>query len=343
MKYIGMDIGGANIKIASASGEGFEYYFPFWQKRDQLAESFFWGPDWLTNDTRLGITMTAELADCFEHKREGVEYIVDTVVGCFPNCRPLFYQTDGGMVDAKTAKATWQLTAASNWHASASFLFSESNSSGKVSEGFLIDIGSTTTDLIPVKSHRPTLDCQTDIDRLRNRQLVYAGIGRTPIFGLLQEIQFESTTIPVAREIFATMDDVMLWLGEREESPSDCNSADGRPRTRAAAGQRLSRMVCADTDEIPEAMIDAMARQAKARFVDLVTDSLCHVMKATLSIEPNFIAAGCGGFLAESIVREALNRTSIVKPAGYRMLESGLLNPQLLPAQAVAVERKKQN
>ena len=47
--------------------------------------------------------------------------------------------------------------------------------------GLLIDIGSTTTDLIPLDQGKVVVQGRTDTERLRTGELVYAGIRRTPI------------------------------------------------------------------------------------------------------------------------------------------------------------------
>ncbi len=60
-------------------------------------------------------------------------------------------------------------------------------------------------------------------------------------------------------EVFATMWDVYLTLGDLPEEPSRKDTADRRPATKAAARDRLARSICADREVFTEADAAAMA------------------------------------------------------------------------------------
>ena len=86
---LGFDIGGANTKAAFVSvkngkllnAEVAVEYFPIWKQPDKLATVL------LTLKQRLGafrldavgVTMTAELSDAYQTKREGVNHILGCV------------------------------------------------------------------------------------------------------------------------------------------------------------------------------------------------------------------------------------------------------------------------
>ena len=238
MKLAGIDIGGANLKFALLDSQSSlivpngcdlsrftvsnvklaeEFAFPFWTDHRELGAMLTRIREAVGNVSGVAITMTAELADCFENKRQGVHFIVDAVESTFTKTVRRFYTTTGELVDATVAKQNWALTAASNWHASAWFLFQQH----QLQQGFLIDIGSTTCDIIPVNAGLPIASGQTDLDRLRNGQLVYAGIGRTPVCSLLDSIQLGEDEVTIAREVFATVADAMIWTNRLPPQP-DC-------------------------------------------------------------------------------------------------------------------------
>jgi probable H4MPT-linked C1 transfer pathway protein len=206
------------------------------------------------------------------------------------------------MCDARTAVENWQTVAASNWHALAWFAFHGLDERS----GFVFDIGSTTTDIIPVESGIPVISGQNDLSRLMNHQLFYAGVGRTPICSLIDEVRFEAGTATVAREVFATALDVFLWLGEIGPSDST-NTADGRAATRIAAGRRLARMVCADLDQLRSHEIDAIATQTRNKLTRHLSRCVRSVVAQHPSLPLTFKTFGEGAWLAEEVVAQTFS------------------------------------
>ena len=251
MRWLGLDIGGANIKAASTDGEVFSTSFQFWTERDRLEEVLTQAVKRFHCDSPLSIaaTMTAELADCFETRQAGVEYVVDCLAKVCQSLElaaPIFASTDLVFRDAGRAKAQWLKTAASNWANLASFAsrFLPQQS------GIVFDLGSTTTDIIPVRSGEVLAQGKTDFQRLQNGELVYVGARRTPVCSLVDALTIDGVRTPIAREHFATIDDAMLLRGFVDEDENDLDTADGRPRTAAHAAQRISRMVCEDARDL---------------------------------------------------------------------------------------------
>ena len=277
----------------------------------------------------VAITMTAELADCFENKRRGVHFIVDAVESAFPTTPNRFYTTAGKLVEAEVAKQYWALTAASNWHASAWFLFRQHQQP----EGFLIDIGSTTCDIIPVVAGLPVSPAQTDLDRCRNRQLVYAGIGRTPICSLMDSVQFTDCSIAIARELFATVADAMIWANRFPPEPDNHDSADQRSLSRFACRTRLCRMLCADDCDLDDEQVTQIAEQTYNALKKQIVAGLQTVIDQHPSIAKTFCLAGSGQTLArEAIESICVNQTnlSIFQTTGSKNIG------QAIPAIAVA-------
>src|SRR5207248_174454 len=96
----------------------------------------------------------------------------------------------------------------------------------------LIDTGSTTTDIVFLNHGVPEPRGLSDPERLASGELVYTGVRRTPICAVLG--------MAVAAEFFATMQDAYIYLGLTPANPADCDTADGRPATRANARARLA-------------------------------------------------------------------------------------------------------
>jgi len=190
--------------------------------------------------------MTGELADCFPDAATGVRQIVaatETAVAAQHGDPPptAYYAVDGCFRSAAQASACPDLLAASNWHALAQLVASQIDR-----ETLLIDIGSTTTDLTRLFPGRVATSSQHDFDRLVNRELVYQGIGRTPLCAVVDALPVDDQTVPVMKEVFATTDDCALLTGMIGEETDDRQTADGRPRTRDAARGRMAKMVGLD-------------------------------------------------------------------------------------------------
>ena len=320
MKIAGIDIGGANLKFALLNSPSSpsqsptfdsllnerveiadEFPFPFWtdhhklvSKLDQIRES-------IGNVDGVAITMTAELADCFENKRQGVHFIVDAVESAFPKTACRYYTTTGDLVDANVAKQNWALTAASNWHASAWFLFRHH----QLQNGYLVDIGSTTCDIIPVQAGLPVSPGQTDFDRLRNGQLVYAGIGRTAVCSLIDSVSFANCEVAIARELFATVADAMIWTNRLPPQPANHDSADQRPLSRLACRSRLCRMLCADDHDLKDEQVTKIANQTYDALKKQIVAGLRAVVAEHPSIAKTFCLAGSGQALARSAIESA--------------------------------------
>ncbi|MCC9599988.1 tetrahydromethanopterin-linked C1 transfer pathway [Stieleria sp. JC731] len=238
---VGIDIGGANLKYAHSSGVTLAVDFPLWRKSDCLATQLINDLAILPPHQMVVVTMTGELADCFLDREVGVKHIVgQTQLAAQRSGVGLqIYGVGGGWYTDQTFSDQTDRIAAANWHALASHA-SSYLPSGRT--GLLIDIGSTTTDLIPIINGQVATGARTDFDRLCEGSLVYVGGQRTPVSSIVNELTFRNRQVPIMREVFSTMDDVRLLLGLTKESRS-CETADGKPRDLFHAANRIARMI----------------------------------------------------------------------------------------------------
>jgi probable H4MPT-linked C1 transfer pathway protein len=248
---LGLDIGGANLKAAAADKRAVSVPFPLWREPGglpaKLAELLAHFPD----ADEFAVTMTGELCDCYETKRQGVNAIL-TAVQNVSRSRPIrVWGTGGAFLNVEEARRDYLKVAAANWHALATF------AGGFVPGGksILVDVGTTTSDVIPILDGVPVPKGKTDPDRLSNYELVYSGVRRTPICALLGS--------DVAAELFATTRDAYLLLGLVPEDATDTDTADGRPATRDHAHARMSRMVCGDAETTWADITQALAGRAR--------------------------------------------------------------------------------
>ena len=226
MAWLGLDIGGANLKIADGEGFASSRSFALWKNPDKLATSLRSLIAEAPPADHLAATMTGELADCYETREHGVREILNALTQAADGRHTRIYLTNGKLVTPEVARRQPLRAAASNWHALASFVARSVNEGNR---GLMLDIGSTTTDLIPLDSSGPLARGTTDLERLIHNEMLYTGVRRSPVCGVVREVPYRGATISVAQEVFATMHDVYLILGEMVELPALMEPADGRP------------------------------------------------------------------------------------------------------------------
>jgi (4-(4-[2-(gamma-L-glutamylamino)ethyl]phenoxymethyl)furan-2-yl)methanamine synthase len=256
---LGLDIGGANLKAATPDGRAVSVPFALWKHPEKLPTALGELVHQFPDAEEFAVTMTGELCDCFETKRDGVTAIVTAVLNVSRSWPVRFWSTAGRFVNSEEARAEWLGVAAANWHALATFVGGY-NPDGPT---LLLDIGSTTTDIIPIRDGQPWTVGKTDPDRLRERELIYTGVRRTPLCALLPAGIH-------AAELFATTLDAYLLTGELPENEADTDTADNRPATKRHAHARISRMLGGDPEMTPRAETERLANVVRQRQLDLL-------------------------------------------------------------------------
>jgi probable H4MPT-linked C1 transfer pathway protein len=296
MKWLALDIGGANIKAADGEGYAQAYTFALWREPGLLAQQLRTAISEAPCPDHLLITMTGELADCFESKAAGVTHILAAVRDGSGNRHTRVYLTDGRMVTPQVAVTMPQRVAASNWHALARF----AGRFAPTGPGLMIDVGSTTCDVIPLLDGKPVAKGATDTERLLSGELVYTGVERSPVCAVADYVPYRGHNCPIVQELFATMRDVYLLTGDLAESLADTDTADKRAATKAAARTRLGRMIAADSEEFNHrdaaVVAQALAEGQAVRLANAITK-----VTAQLPAPPTAIVlSGHGEFLARA-------------------------------------------
>jgi probable H4MPT-linked C1 transfer pathway protein len=284
----GLDIGGANLKAATNTGRAITTPFELWRHPADLPAALTRLTEAMPAFDAVAVTMTGELCDCFANKSDGVHSILDAVRKAFGKIPQLIWTTGGAFVHEDQARAAPLNAASANWLALAAF-------AGRYAQrgsAMLLDIGSTTTDLIPLFDGTPVPRGRTDPERFRSGELLYRGVDRTPVCALMGTA--------VAAEWFATMLDVHVVLGHIPEDPNCRRTADGRPATSDNSRARLARMLCEDPAEFAlEAARDFAQRVHAVEFRDLV-----HAIAVAMGSTPpaTVVLTGAGEFLGRNAV-----------------------------------------
>lgn len=303
-RVMALDIGGANLKASDGAEFARSRPFPLWRNPNALAAELAALLADAPTFPSLAVTMTGELADCFRTKQEGVTTIVDAVVEAFPEHAAAgeirIFLTDGSFALPDEAKQRYNAAAASNWLATA--IFAAEQHADRA--GVLIDIGSTTADIIPFTHGMPCGDGRTDSDRLTSGELVYTGVVRSPICAVVTRLPLHGRLCGVAQELFATTRDAYLLLDHLPEDDGDTSTADGRSATKEFALERMARMVCADRESFDfgdarQASIAVL--EAQVRLISAAVDRVVQ----RLGTEPElFVVCGQGEFLAREVLKQ---------------------------------------
>ena len=265
MKVAGFDIGGANTDLAVIDFDGDEIknievdfaYLPMWSNNDDLSKVLV---ELIENICpvdeidAVGISMTAELVDAYDTKKDGV---LDVVAKCEQtfDC-PIAYVGIDGMMSNEEIEKTPLKAAAANWIATAQIATLISD------DCIFIDTGSTTTDIIPIKGGNECAIGKSDFDRSATGELVYTGTLRTNLASFLDKVELNGKEYRVASELFAQTADVYTVLDLIGEDDYICDTFDG---------------VCADLEMLSMDEIVEMCKFIHQKQVEQIADGLKQV------------------------------------------------------------------
>ena len=279
MKIAGFDIGGANTDLAVVEFDekgnilnirtDFSY-LPMWIKKHELSKTLL---ELLGNDIddidAVGISMTAELADSYQNKSEGVLDISTRVMETFN--LPVAFVGLNGMMDYDAVKKNPMELAAANWIATAPL------AAYMAPDCIFIDTGSTTTDIIPIKNGVECAKGRTDLQRLATGELVYTGTLRTNVATIVDKVPLGDDWVRTASELFAVTADVHLVLENITREDYTSETPDGADNTREHSLLRLSRVVCGDLDLLSPDDVVSIAQFIYQKQVEQVAEALKEV------------------------------------------------------------------
>jgi probable H4MPT-linked C1 transfer pathway protein len=242
--------------------------------------------------------MTAELSQMFRTKRDGVAFVLAAVAAAFPSARVRVFTVDGRFVNPDEARREPLAVAAANWAATACQV------ARTHPDAVLIDIGTTSTDIIPIVDGTVVARGLTDPDRLASGELVYTGALRTPVEAMASHVPFGAAMAGVSAEAFALAGDVHVWRGHLDAADYTCPTPDGRPSTREFAGERLARVVCADREMLDDAAVSAIADALARAQVERVSAAIARVVARHPSLR-TAVVTGLGAFVAAAAAADA--------------------------------------
>ena len=337
---IGWDIGGAHLKAVALNPQGqvqqvMQLPCPLWQGLEHLHEAIreLQQSIPIAGQSRHAITMSGELVDLFDSRQQGVTQLLEVIQEHFPDSdMQVFVGRNGFQCCDDLQQIDAEATASVNWLATAWFVAS------RVRSGLLIDIGSTTTDIIRLSDHEIHVQGYTDYDRLRHHELVYTGIVRTPVMMLTNQVPFQGHQIPLIAEHFATTADIYRLCNELPAYADQMPTADQGDKTQPASARRLARMLGRDyqPDELDDwIQLAWFLRQQQLQQIG----HACDKQIAPILSEPDnvIVGAGSGRFLVQQLASTLnlpyLDFSHFLPPGS---IQTELNIPEFAPAFSVA-------
>ena len=299
-RVIGWDLGGANIKLASIEDGRIASVaqipcpiIPERRKFDAAVEAAL---PLIAPPASHAVTMTGELSDVFGDRAQGVAYLVDLMVRT-AGAQPLsIYAGGAGFLAPHDAKRLMLDVASANWHATASLVARHH------ADGLLVDVGTTTTDLIPIKAGKVAARGATDAERLTEGELLYTGVVRTPVMAAAHSAPFRGRVQRIAAECFATTADVWRLAGDLPDDADPYPAADQRGKTKEESAARLARMLGRDASDAELAEWIALARYfAECQLAEIEHTARSLAERDALPPSALVIGTGCGRFIARRL------------------------------------------
>ncbi len=292
MDIIGWDIGGAHLQTPS----------PLWLGLTELDRAFVEAKAALGSADCNAITMTGELSDAFPDRATGVAALAEIALRELAPQASLFYAGALGLVTPDQVAGSAETIASANWHASAAL------AARTCADALFVDMGSTTTDIIPIRDGKIATRGYSDAERMAYGELVYAGVVRSFLMAGLRLVPFGGRWVTLMNEWFANASDVYRILGQLPEDADQMQTADGQPKTVEASLARLARQIGYDAQHVSASALTQLAQFfAEAQLREVSDGAFLVLSRCDLGSEAPVIGAGVGRFVIRKLA-ERLKR-----------------------------------
>lgn len=300
----GIDIGGAHLKVALIEQQGEapprtlevrQFPCPLWQGFENLDKALSAAAPMTKRASRHAITMTGELSDLFTDRLTGVAALVQRA-GQEYGRETRFWMGTKGFGTAAEARAHPADVGSTNFLATAMWTACHHTSA------LLIDFGSTTADIVPIRDGAPVPRGVSDAERQVSGELVYTGFTRTAVMGVTNRALLRGAWVGLAREYLATMADVRRILGVDLSAVDQHATADGKGKSVEESVVRLARMFGCDSRDAPiEAWRLAAAFIREQQLRSIHDGALQVISAASLDASAPIVVAGIGAGCAGEI------------------------------------------
>jgi probable H4MPT-linked C1 transfer pathway protein len=298
----GYDVGGAHLKVALTDGGRTiavrQIACPLWQGLERLDAAFAETAPLVARAEVHDVTMTGELCELFPDRRTGVRVILDRLGPLLPQGFRVWMGLKG-IGDVAMAETEPMHAASTNYLATATLI------GRRVPDALLIDMGSTTTDIIGIVGGKPAPRGITDGERLVTSELVYTGLTRTAPCVVSHSGRLRGHDQRLAAGGFASMADVRRILGELPDSVDQHAAADGRGKSVEESVARFARVFGRDAED---ASVEEWRRSAR----EIADKQMAEIRLAAASVLAEFrqlsdapvVVAGIGASAVAAVLAQ---------------------------------------
>jgi probable H4MPT-linked C1 transfer pathway protein len=292
----GYDVGGAHLKVALVDGLRViavrQIVCALWKGLDRLDDALSEATDLTAQASRHAVTMTAELTEIFPSRSAGVAALaVELSKTLGADAR--FYMGLQGFGDCARAITDPDSVASAN------FLATARSIAALKPRALLIDMGSTTTDI--VVCDRP--QGLSDAERLQTGELIYTGLTRTPVPSVATSAPLAGHWQTLARDAFATMADVRRILGDLPDGVDGHATTDGRGKSLEESLARFARGFGRDGDMSRLAVWRASASYIREAQLRSITNGALQALSRPGVEADCAVTAGIGSATADEVAR----------------------------------------
>lgn len=303
MDTVGWDIGGAHLKVAWLGENGqlnrvAEIATPLWRGLAHLDQAISEiGQVIPLRECRHRVTMTGELVDAFRERAAGVVALTQRMIDALDTENVRIYAGPTGFIEPSHVRDHYEQVASANWYATASLLAT------RLPAGLLLDVGSTTSDIILLHHGRVMNKGFTDRERLASEELIYTGVVRTSLMAVSQRAPFRGEWISLANEHFATTADVYRILKRLPQDADLHDSADGQGKSIPDSMVRLARMIGADAADGEPCDWQLLASYFVDRQLDRLALACLRRRSVCIDGDAPLVGAGVGRFVVEQLAQ----------------------------------------
>jgi probable H4MPT-linked C1 transfer pathway protein len=288
----GYDVGGAHLKVAlTDNGRTIavrQIACPLWQGLERLDAAFAEAASLVDRAELHAVTMTGELCELFPDRSTGVRVLLDRLGPLLPRGLRVWLGVKG-FGDIAMAETEPMHAASTNYLATATLI------GRHLADALLIDMGSTTTDIIGIVGGKPAPRGVTDGERLMTSELVYTGLTRTDPCVVTHSGRLRGHAQRLAAGGFAGMADVRRILRELPDGADQHAAADGRGKSIEESIARFARVFGRDAE-------DASMEEWRSAARDIADKQMEEIRLAAASVLGEFeqlseapvVAAGIG-------------------------------------------------
>jgi len=333
VKFLGIDIGGAHIKLIGLNKKRSVCYANYrkcyvWKGLNNLKKEFEYIND-LNFDKKIicGITMTAELCDIFKSRKVGANKISDLCKILKYNF--LFYSKQKNTF-TRDVKSNYKNIISMNWHAVARYFLRYYKNL------IIIDFGSTTTDFICIKDGFINNVGVDDFSRLSEGELIYTGVVRTPLFGVQSKINYKNSIYYVIPELFSSTSDLYRVNNFINKDFDVDDEADHQGKSITESLVRISRSFAIDYKKKNHRLLLDLSKILIKKQIKTIEENI-KILKKKNNYKKNvpIFFSGIGRSILKNMCRqkEKLEIKSFINASSKRLEEISI---QHMPAYCVA-------